>query len=289
LPYLWNNIQYTAPGTYQVTLTSATGCDSISKLELTVDQSPDAPIVTSNAPLCAGNDLILKAVGIAGATYQWKGPNGFTSVNQNPIIKAATTASTGTYSVSVSANNCTSIASSINVTVTLSPIVSANQPLELYEGDTAILNPAVTGSNLRFKWTPNLNFISPDTVRNPVVIGLSNITYQYIATNTGGCSATGSIVVRVLPRLKPIYIPNVFSPNGDGINDKWVIDQLAPYANATVNVYTRYGRSVFNSVGYKIPWNGTINGEPLPAGVYYYIIQLKQETKPISGWVTILR
>jgi gliding motility-associated-like protein len=84
-------------------------------------------------------------------------------------------------------------------------------------------------------------------------------------------------------------IPNVFTPNGDGINDKWVIQYLESYPGAVVEIFNRYGSLVFRSVGYTKPWDGTFNGKEMPAGTYYYIINPKNGRKQISGFVDIVR
>lgn len=88
--------------------------------------------------------------------------------------------------------------------------------------------------------------------------------------------------------LSPI-VPNAFSPNGDGINDRWHIQYLESYPGATVDVYNRYGQLVFSSIEYSVDWDGTVNGKPLPIGTYYYVINPKNGRKIISGSVTIIR
>jgi gliding motility-associated-like protein len=88
---------------------------------------------------------------------------------------------------------------------------------------------------------------------------------------------------------KSIIIPNVFSPNGDNINDKWIIPGLVEYENCRVEIYNRYGNLLFTSIGYAQPWDGTFRGLDLPVATYYYIINLKPGDPPLSGSVTILR
>ncbi|TSJ39605.1 T9SS type B sorting domain-containing protein [Mucilaginibacter corticis] len=83
--------------------------------------------------------------------------------------------------------------------------------------------------------------------------------------------------------------PNAFTPNGDGINDNWEIKHLDLYTNCTVEVLNRYGQKVYYSNGYPIPWNGKLNGTNLPVGTYYYIIKLGNSTKPVTGYLAILR
>ena len=86
-----------------------------------------------------------------------------------------------------------------------------------------------------------------------------------------------------------IIVPNTFTPNGDGINDVWNIKYLDNYPGCTVNIFNRYGEKLYTSIGYVNPWDGKYNGNSLPAGTYYYIIDLKSGTDVMSGWVAIIR
>ena len=110
--------------------------------------------------------------------------------------------------------------------------------------------------------------------------------YTLTATGDFGCTATDQMTVKI---LKLVKVPNVFSPNGDNIHDQWMIPNLGDYPGCTVEVFNRYGQQVYFSAGYGTPWNGTYKGKELPAGTYYYIIQLQNGFKPLSGSVTVIR
>jgi len=86
-----------------------------------------------------------------------------------------------------------------------------------------------------------------------------------------------------------IHIPNVFTPNDDGENDFWIITGIESYPKCTVRVYNRWGKRVFFSIGYAQPWDGKQSDQPLPIATYYYVIDLKNGSKPISGHVAIVR
>jgi gliding motility-associated-like protein len=88
--------------------------------------------------------------------------------------------------------------------------------------------------------------------------------------------------------LKPL-IPNIFSPNGDGIHDKWQIDFLDTYPGCTVEIFNRYGQIVFRSLGYSTPWDGTVNGKQVPIGTYYYIVDPKNNRPKMTGYVEVIR
>jgi gliding motility-associated-like protein len=90
-----------------------------------------------------------------------------------------------------------------------------------------------------------------------------------------------------------LEIPSGFTPNGDNANDKWIITRpggLEKLTEATIRVFTRRGVKVFETDGFDHPWDGTMNGEPLPADSYFFTIDLKlRSKKTYKGIVTILR
>jgi gliding motility-associated-like protein len=113
-----------------------------------------------------------------------------------------------------------------------------------------------------------------------------NQTYYLTAKGEWNCTATDSLKVIALKVLK---IPNAFTPNGDNIHDKWDIDELKDFPFVEVEVFNRNGHLVYHSTGYSNPWDGTLNGKPLPVGTYYYIIDLKNNFPKQAGSVTILK
>lgn len=96
-------------------------------------------------------------------------------------------------------------------------------------------------------------------------------------------------ILIIEPSLTALAIPNTFTPNGDGINDTWVIKYLNYYPESSVNIFDRWGQKVFSSIGYPIPWDGTYKGTALPSGTYYYIIDPKNGQAVFSGWLAIIR
>jgi len=98
-----------------------------------------------------------------------------------------------------------------------------------------------------------------------------------------------SITVNPSAALVDISIPNSFSPNGDGSNDLWGIAGLSAYPQNTVEVFNRYGQRIFRSAGYSTSWDGTFNGQPVPPATYYYIVNLKNGKKALSGSVTVVK
>jgi gliding motility-associated-like protein len=118
---------------------------------------------------------------------------------------------------------------------------------------------------------------------------LSDITYQVVVTDSNGCIGSDEITIQLIPEIS---YPSGFSPNKDGINDKWTIDQIDQYPNCVVEIYNRWGVLLFQSpAGYPEEWDGRKNSKELPIGTYYYIIELNDPKfkNPITGPITIIR
>ncbi|UII32048.1 PKD domain-containing protein [Fulvivirga ulvae] len=106
-----------------------------------------------------------------------------------------------------------------------------------------------------------------------------------------GCESSASIIVE---NFKPVDIPNIFSPNNDGINDTWVIDGLAKYPNTSVKVFDRYGSLIYEGDhGYQTPWDGTYRGAKVPFGTYYYVADFQGSEDntdyQTEGWVMVVK
>ncbi len=166
------------------------------------------------------------------------------------------------------------------------PTISISD-LFVYEGNSIQIKPDYTGTGLQYRWSPSI-YLNSDTAAYPVSTPFDDIRYYLTVTGSGGCTATKTVFIDVVQLLT---IPNVFSPNGDGINDKWIITNLEFYPTADVEIFNRYGQPVFHSLNYfSKPWDGTYNGSPMPVGTYYYIINTKNKYIGVkSGYVAILR
>lgn len=87
-----------------------------------------------------------------------------------------------------------------------------------------------------------------------------------------------------------LEIGNIMTPNGDGLNDTWMLKGLPDFKGNNIKIYSKSGQLIYEAIGdYKKPFDGTFRGKELPAGVYYYIIDLRAECKPIGGSITLIR
>lgn len=275
----------------KLTVTSALGCikDS-SQIFNKFFEKPIALFSVTPDTLCQGTNNIFTDLSTdATSTIQnwnWNFADGTTSTTQGPTKKYLLP---GNYAVSLTVTNaagCTSLPYNKKVIVYLQPVLDAGPSYVVPQSTVVRFNPTVNDSTtLNFLWTPSWLLSNPSSLR-PNYVANADQKFTLTAVGLGGCTASDTISVKI---LKPVKVPNAFSPNGDGVNDKWVITNLADYPGAFVEVYNRDGQMVFQSFGYNIAWDGTVKGKPLPVATYYYIITLKNGFKPIVGYVTILK
>lgn len=188
-------------GTYSV-VANVPGCPSSAPgtVNVTINQTPSAPVAASNSPVCAGNDISLTASTSGSPAYSWTGPNSFTSNTQDPVISAATTAMSGTYSVTATANGCTGPRGTVSVTVNNPPsvpVAGGNTPV--CSGQNLSLTASNSGTS--YSWTGPNSYTS--TVQNPVLTAITSLgdgTYS-VTASTAGCapSAAGTVSISVTP------------------------------------------------------------------------------------------
>jgi gliding motility-associated-like protein len=280
--------------TIKLTATSALSCSKdTSKIFNTFFQQPVAKFALNDTTICQGIQTIFSdssiAVGSNITNWKWSFGDGTTDTAQNP---KKTYSQPGVYTIKLlvtSAQACVSDTGKLDISVFVQPVVDAGPDLLIYDSTLVVMNPTVNNTSLNFKWTPNTYFLTNDTMLRPTLLPRFNTLYKLTATGANGCTATDSVFIKVLKDIP--FVPNAFSPNGDGINDKWTIPSLSNYPNCRVEVYNRYGQIVFLSPqGYTTPWDGTKNGSSLPVGTYYYIIEPKDKGYgKFSGSVTLLR
>ena len=124
---------------------------------------------------------------------------------------------------------------------------------------------------------------------NPSFSGIDAFSYEICPL---GCECTVVPVLVVIGAETACRIPNVFTPNGDGVNDAFIIPCLTntdQFPNNEVTIFNQWGDEVFRGLGYNNSWQGTYNGEDLPTGTYFYVINFGDGTPPSNGYIIIQR
>ena len=146
---------------------------------------------------------------------------------------------------------------------------------------------AIGGPFEQYRWEPEAG-LDNASIPNPLATPFEATSYSVFALNAYGCEEVASVFVDV---IEDIQAYNVFSPNGDGINEYFEIRNSDRFPQMLVEVYSRWGDQIYSTVGYGSgnEWDGTVRGKEAPLGTYYYIIVPYPGAKPISGNVTIIR
>ncbi|UOE51410.1 gliding motility-associated C-terminal domain-containing protein [Mucilaginibacter sp. SMC90] len=286
----------TAADNITVTLINSSNCGTLSATSAPVSPAYNTQLpltVTISAPpvypVCEGNDQTFTAVSPNSGNnpnYQWQ--LNHVNVGENKDKFTSNTLKNGdllTCTISSTAQ-CTipGTSNEFVIQTKVLPTVVFNGDVTIKKGEGIILSPVLSNDVTDYSWSPSVG-LSNSSVSSPIASPTETTTYTLTVT-AGGCPASATIKVNVLEQM---VIPNAFSPNGDGVNDTWIIAGLAAYPNCTVNVFNRYGAGIFRSVGYAKNWNGSFNGYVLPSGTYYYVVDLKNGSKPLSGYVVLLK
>lgn len=236
--------------------------------------------------VCFGSPITLIGNGIGNiASVEWFELPSMTSIaTTDTITVTSTSAGQVCYVYTVYGANagCFDM-DTVCITIDPLPIANAGPDVTIFEEGSTQLNGS---GGVTYTWTPSYG-LSDTTIANPVANPMQTTTYYLTVTSPAGCISTDSVIVTVLPK---IVFPDGITPNGDGVNDVWIIDFIEEFPNNVVEIYNRWGELLFHADGYKQDWDGTYNGKPLPVGTYYFVIELNDgKTKPYTGPITILR
>jgi gliding motility-associated-like protein len=267
-------------GAYTVTVTDATGCQITATYSIGTLTNIEAD-AGDDMMLCVGSSLLLNGSG--GGTYNWTPSQ--TLSNANAANPTATPIVTTTYVLTVNIGNCVDV-DSVTITMYDVPAVDAGNDVIIPTGGSIGLNANGIVTGFSYSWTPTESLNDPN-ITNPQASPEETTMYYVTVTDLNGCTNVDSVLVTVVPGIK---FPDGFSPNADGINDYWQIDNIQLFADAIVEIYNRWGQMLWQSApGYPIPWDGRYKGEELPVGTYYYVIHSVEFQQPFTGPITIVR
>lgn len=224
----------------------------------------------NDTSLCEGQRLTLNT-GIAGAHYTWQ---------DNSSKKDYTVSRAGTYWVTVTNQNCVS-SDTITVSFRSAPHITLGKDTVLCNNETLNLDAYNRGAS--YLWQDN-------SVKANYTV-TEDGTY-WVNVKLNGCSNTDTINVKTMACDCILNIPGAITPNGDGVNDRWIIS--TPYCLQEVNVcvYNRYGNLVYKKENYKDDWKGTYQSKTLPDGTYHYIVNVvkpNRHKQVLKGDLTIFQ
>jgi gliding motility-associated-like protein len=283
--------------TYTVTATDANNCTETATFALT--QPPPIAInrvFVRNSPCYNQNKGSLSLVDVAGGTLPYTFSANCTAYQTDSLIQNLFA---GNYTVCVKdAEGCT-ISATANIAQPLPIIVDAGKAVTIDLGETTTLSATATplGSPGDYSWLP-AEYLSCADCKTTRAAPVNTTVYTVKLTNSYGCVYTDTVTVYI-DSVRPVFIPNIFTPNGDGKNDIF-----QPFANNSVRniksfkVFDRWGELVYethdapigiNGIG-GTGWDGFLKNKPLNPAVFVYIIELNfidGETVVYKGDVTL--
>jgi gliding motility-associated-like protein len=280
------SIDYTISnvGNYTVEVTDSNFCkkvstvlkiDSVSKKSISIDSIP---------PICDQNRGVIQLkASPTGGTFDGLGVTDKNQGTFDPKIVGL-----GEHSVSYQYTGilqCQSGTAQTKITITEPyKLVLSPKEINIWKGTSiALSSPKNTG--FKYNWQPD-NTLTDAKTYKPIARPLTTQTYTLNLTTDKGCISKDTIKIFVNNK---IWIPNIFTPNGDNQNDVWELPGTETYADVEVSIYNRWGEVVFYSKGYNIPFDGKYKGELLPIGSYAYKINVPSKEYLYEGSVLIER
>jgi gliding motility-associated-like protein len=286
------NVSPAADTKYVVTVSD--GCTVLSAKDsvlvslsrpFTITASPDTSV-------CAGASVQLKASG--ALRYQWSGAG----LNQlNVASPTASPATTTTYTVAgFGLDQCFTDTATITVTVVPLPTVTVGRDTTIMVGVSFPLRPAYSADITQYKWSPS-DYLSCTNCPNPITTPLKGILYTITVTNSLGCTASDQQQISLICNSEGVFIPNTFTPNGDGVNDVFYPRGQGIRAVRYLRIFNRWGQLVFERTNFNTDdrsagWDGTYKGQKLPGDVFVYSAQAvcdNGQAVELKGTVMIVR
>jgi gliding motility-associated-like protein len=293
---------YATPGLYTVTLTVTTqgGCTSVKTIPdlVKVVASPRAAI-TGDTAGCPGARLQLAASLLvpdtSAITWLWN-INGQNFSGTTPPIQQFVTP--GNYPATLIAVNSTGCADTVSQNLTVYPIPTSTvtTPIVIPAGSSILIPITYSAGVNIFNWAPS-NTLDCNTCPNPVATPKGSTTYRVNYTDNNGCRNSDTVRIEVLCSDKNIYIPNTFSPNGDGVNDIFFPRGKGVDRVRSMVIFNRWGNIVYERIGF-IPndpssgWNGRYKNVTANPDVYTYIIEVICDNNQIikyRGNISLIR
>jgi gliding motility-associated-like protein len=271
------NVQ--AGGAYQVNVTNQWGCTALSNLATIVFHPLPAVRFDSLSPIC---DLLSAPISLSAEPSN--GTFSGASVDANQFYPDRVGA--GTYPITYTVTNAEGCTAQQTRLLTVSPRIelALDSVIRINRRESVTMPLTSNIADLAYSWSPPEG-LSNSEVISPIATPDSTTRYVVVARDAAGCQAVASVRVDVIIRL---MIPSAFSPDGDGINDVWELRNADAFPNLDLTIVNRWGEVMFQTKGYKTPWDGKTDSVRVAPGVYQYLIRLGNG-QVLRGDVTVLR
>jgi gliding motility-associated-like protein len=278
---------------YLVKVIDVFGCSNTDSVNIKVAQ-PFSIQVSGDKDICAGSSVALQATG--AITYTWINNIAGLSNTQigNPV---ATPASTIQYTVvGYDANHCFTDTAAIYIRVNPLPVINHQPDVETLGGIPVQLRVSGSTNIISWSWQPG-NYLSCNDCAAPICTPLRAVTYIATGTTQYGCTVSDTIMVKLTCAISHIFVPSVFSPNNDGVNDVFTIQGTGVRSIKWMRIFNRWGEIVFEKTNSLVGdrsagWDGMVKDAPASPGTYIYMAELtcdSGEVFPLKGTVILIK
>lgn len=275
---------YSSPGIYNISLVINEGMPTQSNTcREIICLGAATPTIAGDSAICSGSIIDLEAVNDTGYLYQWIGPNSFSSTSQHIILPDADTTMSGTYSLIADLKGCLSDTVSREISISTTPEVDLGNDTVICQGVQLFLDAGKSIGN--YQWSTG----ETTSVVSVVMPGI----YSLLITNNN-CTASDTINIENCGSA--LFCPSAFSPNSDGLNDRYSTKCQGILYTYRISIFNRWGQLVYDSDNPLEGWDGTFAGSVCPVGVYTYAISysvgtLVNSSKPIvkRGTFSLIR
>jgi gliding motility-associated-like protein len=282
LPYQWNGITINAAGTYTATLQSAAGCDSIATVVVATQPIATAKISGGN-PICLGQNTTISITLTGNAPWTLTYSDGSSShtisgIMSSPYVLTVSPTATTTYSLtSVSDAKCSNTSLNSAVTVIVSTTASGiRYPDVRVKANVAKqLSARDLGAGSKYNWSPPTGLNYTD-IRTPVFMYTQPMQYLINITPTTGCRVVDTlrVIIEASADIRSsLHVPNAWSPNNDGSNDKLFPLTINIKELYYFRVFNRWGQLMFETNKLGEGWDGIYNGKPQVQDVYTWTVE----------------
>ncbi len=279
--------------TYVVKGTNNFGCTAVDSINLRVKKPFTITVTPQADSICSGQSVQLNSS--YAENYLWAPAAGLNnSFIQNPIASPAT--NTLYKLLAFDSAKCFKDSAYVNISVFKYPVVNAGQDKTIKIGTSITLAPTYSNDVTNWLWTPAAG-LSCTNCPAPVAMPFVNTTYTLIVQNKGGCSAEDQVTIFMICNNENIFIPNTFSPNGDGVNDIFFPRGTGLNRIRGMKIFNRWGELVFEKSNFyandpSSGWNGLVGGKKVPPDVYTFVIDVICDNGQVvsqNGNVTLLK
>jgi len=262
--------------TYTVTVSSGTCVPATDQVTVTI-VNPPVPSISGNTTICSGTPTTLTASG--GSTYQWSTTQTSSSITVSPTLA-------NTYTVTVSNGACTASAM-VTVNVNPAPVITAGTDTTIILGQSVSL---WSTGGISYNWSP-ITGLSCANCPNPIATPTETTVYYVTGTDSIGCTSIDTVMITIDMQCGDVFVPNAFSPNGDGVNDVLLVHGNC-IKSMKFSIFDRWGERVFECEDPKTGWDGKKNGLPMNSGVFVYYLRadmIDKTTVKKQGNITLFR